>query len=50
MTMGHPLFLLAIATFVVVGIVAVWSLTSTLRQMKHGSNVSGIGGPNDPLA
>jgi hypothetical protein len=50
MSMGHPLFLLAIATFVVIGAVAVWNLTGTLRQLKHGNDVSGVGGRNDPLS
>ena len=44
------IWLLAIVTLVLVGAVAVWSLASTKRQQKHGPNVSGIGGPNDPMA
>ncbi len=47
---AHPVWLLAIVTLVLVGAVAVWSLASVKRQQKHGPNVSGIGGPNDPMA
>ncbi len=50
MTMGHPLFLLALATFVIIAALAVWNLTATLRQLRHGNDVSGIGGRGDPLS
>ena len=46
----HPLLWLAIATFIVVIGFLVWNLISTRRQQKHGPNVSGLGGPNDPMA
>ena len=45
----HPLYWLAFLTFIVVAGFAVWNLISTRRQQKHGGNVSGPGGPNDPL-
>ncbi len=50
MTMSHPLFLLAMITFVIVLGFAVWSLTAMKRQQKHGNNATGIGGPNDPMS
>ena len=46
---GHPLYLLAFMTFIVVGGLAVWNLISTHRRQKLGRNISGPGGPNDPL-
>jgi hypothetical protein len=46
----HPLFWLAFLTVLCVAGFALWSLASTRRQMKHGANVRGIGGPNDPLS
>jgi hypothetical protein len=47
---GHPLFLLAILTLLLVLAFAVWSLSSTLRRHKYGENVPGVGGRNDPLS
>lgn len=49
MDMSHPLFLLAIATFVLVIAFALWNLIATRRQAKYGRRTTGIGGPNDPL-
>jgi hypothetical protein len=46
----HPLFWLAAATLIIVVAIAVWSLVSTRRQQKYGKQVSGVGGPNDPLS
>jgi hypothetical protein len=45
----HPLFLLAIATFVVVVGFLVWNQLSVKRH-RFGDKKSGIGGVNDPLA
>ncbi len=45
----HPLFLLALGTFVLFAGFLVWNLRSTQRQ-KGNPPSSGIGGPNDPLA
>jgi hypothetical protein len=47
---GHPLFLLAILTFILVVAFAAWSLASTRRRHKYGENVPGVGGQNDPLS
>jgi len=47
--MDHPLFWLAILTFLLVVGAAVWSLVSTRKQQKFGKSTSGIGGPNDPM-
>ncbi len=47
---GHPLFLLAFATFVLVGGFFGWSLLSVKRNQKTGGDTTGIGGPNDPMA
>ena len=48
--LDHPLFWLAILTFILVLGFAVWSLISTRRRQKFGKNVSGVGGPNDPIS
>jgi hypothetical protein len=45
----HPLYWLAFLTFIVVAGFAGWNLMSTRRRQKAGDNVSGLGGPNDPL-
>ncbi len=45
----HPLFLLAIATFVVILGFLAWNLISN-RRSQDKSNVSGVGGLNDPLS
>jgi ribose/xylose/arabinose/galactoside ABC-type transport system permease subunit len=50
MGMDHPLFLLAIVTFVIVLAIAAWSLLSVKRRQKYGRSVQGIGGDNDPMA
>jgi len=50
MNMSHPLFLLAIITFVIVLGFAAWSLTAVKRQQKHGNNATGIGSPSDPMS
>jgi hypothetical protein len=47
---GHPLFLLALLTFILVVAFAAWSLMSTRRRHKYGENVPGVGGQNDPLS
>jgi hypothetical protein len=45
----HPLFLLAIATFIlIIGFLA-WNLVSN-RRHKFNRDVSGIGGEHDPLS
>lgn len=46
---GHPLLWLALVTLLAAIGFAVWNLASTLRQLNSGSNVEGLGGPNDPL-
>ncbi len=46
----HPLLWLALATFIALLVILFWNLRSTRRQQKHGPNVSGMGGPNDPMA
>ncbi len=45
----HPLFLLALATFVIVVGFLVWNQVSTKRH-RFGEKKSGIGGVNDPLS
>jgi hypothetical protein len=46
--MGHPLFLLAIATFVIfVGFL--WWNRQSVKKHPHGDS-TGIGGVNDPLS
>jgi len=50
MDMSHPLFLLAIATLLIVLAIGAWSLLSVKRRQKYGESASGVGGPNDPLA
>jgi hypothetical protein len=45
----HPLFLLAIATFVLVVGFLVWNKLS-VKQHPHGDSTTGIGGVNDPLS
>jgi hypothetical protein len=44
----HPLFLLAIATFVIVVGFLVWNKQS-VKKHPHGDSL-GIGGKNDPLS
>jgi hypothetical protein len=46
----HPLFLLAIGTFVLVVGFLVWTRVSTSRHRLGRSNPEGIGGKNDPLS
>ncbi len=41
---------LALMTFVVVIAFLLWTRTSTIRHHKTGGNVSGLGGPADPLS
>jgi hypothetical protein len=45
----HPLFLLAIATFVLIVGFLGWNLLSN-RRHRFSRDVSGIGGENDPLS
>ena len=45
----HPLFLLAIGTFVLVVGFLIWNRVSTGRH-SFGQNPAGLGGENDPLA
>jgi hypothetical protein len=40
----HPLFWLAIVTFLIVIAFTAWSLMSTRRRQKYGKRVEGIGG------
>ncbi len=47
---GHPLFWLLFATLFIVIVFAAWNVISTRRRHKHGPDVSGIGGRNDPLS
>jgi hypothetical protein len=46
----HPLFWLAILTFLLVAAWALWSLVATRRQMKYGDSARGIGSPQDPMS
>ncbi len=46
----HPLFLLALATFVLVIGFLVWNVVSVRRNQATGGKTSGLGGPNDPMA
>ena len=46
----HPLFLLAIGTFVLVAGFLVWTRVSTGRHRFGNRNPEGVGGVNDPLA
>jgi hypothetical protein len=50
MGMDHPLFLLAIATLLIVAAIGAWSLLSVKRRQKYGRATKGVGGPNDPMA
>jgi hypothetical protein len=45
----HPLFLLPMVTFVLIGGFLVWNFIST-RRHRFSRSVSGIGGENDPLS
>ena len=45
-----PVYLLAIATLVLVVAFLVWNLISVRRNQKTGGKTSGLGGPNDPMA
>jgi hypothetical protein len=45
----HPLWLLALLTFVLVAAFLIWTRVSTERH-RFGANPSGIGGENDPLS
>lgn len=45
----HPVYILAFATFLLVLAFFGWNLLSTHRRIKHGRNVEGIGGANDPM-
>ena len=47
---NHPLFWLAFATFLILIFYGVYNYYATKRQQKHGSDIEGIGGKNDPLA
>ena len=47
---GHPLFLLALVTFVLILGFLFWNKASVKRNQQTGGNTSGIGGPNDPMA
>jgi hypothetical protein len=47
---GHPLLWLALATFGLVMAWGVYNLLATKRQQKHGHDIEGIGGKNDPFA
>ncbi len=44
------ILILALATFVLVVAFLLWTRASTIRHHKTGGNVSGVGGPNDPLS
>jgi len=46
----HPVYLLALATFVIVIGLAAWNYLSAKRSKETGGNTTGIGGPNDPMA
>jgi hypothetical protein len=45
----HPLFLLAIGTFIIVVGFLVWNRMS-VKNHPHGDRATGIGGVNDPLS
>ena len=45
-----PVWILALATLVIVLAVLLWSLASIRRRQATGGKTSGIGGPNDPMA
>lgn len=47
---GHPLLWLALSTFLIVMAWGVYNVLATKRQLKHGHDIEGIGGKNDPLA
>jgi hypothetical protein len=46
---GHPLFLLVIVTLLIVVGIGAWGYISTRRNQKHGPDVKGLGGRNDPM-
>ncbi len=46
----HPVYILAIVTFLLVIAFLAWNLISVRRNQKTGGKTSGLGGPNDPLA
>jgi hypothetical protein len=46
----HPLFILAFATLFAVVAFGAWNLISTRRNQKTGGDVSGLGGPADPMS
>ena len=47
---GHPLYLLAFVTFLLVIEFLGWNLLSVKRNQQTGGKASGIGGPNDPMS
>lgn len=44
------ILILALATFAIVIAFLLWNRASTIRNHNTGGNVSGIGGPSDPLS
>lgn len=46
----HPVWILALVTFVLVLAAILWSLVSTRRRQATGGRTTGLGGPSDPMA
>jgi hypothetical protein len=45
----HPLFILPVATFILLVGYLIWNYISTKRNLETGGDVSGLGGPKDPM-
>jgi hypothetical protein len=45
----HPLFILPVATFILLIAYLVWNWLSTKRNLETGGDTSGPGGPKDPM-
>ncbi len=45
----HPVFVLAFVTLLLVVAFGIWNVVGTRRQQKHGTDIPGPGGKNDPL-
>jgi hypothetical protein len=45
----HPLFLLPVATFIILLGYLTWNWYSTKRNMETGGKAKGLGGEKDPM-
>jgi hypothetical protein len=45
----HPLFILPVATFILLVGYLIWNYISTKRNLETGGKTSGLGGDKDPM-